>query len=124
METWFAYFVCWSMRVSDITADHPFCSAWATPISVQDFTINRISIVAYWLIAMQRLRSNGRYLAAVRQQQLRNGVFGAVRAYGCSRNNEIRHATSKQELHCQRKGIFCAVRAEMLWAVTELPLVS
>jgi hypothetical protein len=44
---------------------------------------------------------NGCYKAAARKQKQMKGVFCAVRAGGCARNNE----------YSKRNGVFCAVRA-------------
>jgi hypothetical protein len=41
-----------------------------------------------------------------RKQQQRNGAFCAVGADGCARKNGIRHATPKQQLHCNRGTVF------------------
>jgi hypothetical protein len=35
-----------------------------------------------------------------------NGVFCAVRADGCVRNNGVCHATTKQQLHCDGGTVF------------------
>jgi hypothetical protein len=46
-----------------------------------------------------------------RQRPINNSSdFCAVRADGCVRNNRIRHATAKQQLHCNR-GMVCSMRS-------------
>jgi hypothetical protein len=42
----------------------------------------------------------------VRKQQQGDRVLRVVRADGCERNNGIRHATAKQQLHCKRGTVF------------------
>jgi hypothetical protein len=48
------------------------------------------------------------------KQQQRNGVFCLARADVCARSNGKRQATAKQQLHCNRNGVFYTVLAELL----------
>jgi hypothetical protein len=52
------------------------------------------------------LSENCGVTTAAGKQQQSNGVFNAVSADDCARNNEKLHATAKQQLHCNRGTVF------------------
>jgi hypothetical protein len=56
--------------------------------------------ITLWYISKKcGVATASRYQAEARKQQQRNGIFCAVRADNCARNNGIRHAIAKQQLH-------------------------